>query len=255
MLKLKRVLRLSLITAVFGLFAGLLILPAEALEESLASELSASTVVVELYSSQACVFCPAADRFLADLVETTDIIGLACHVDYFDVKAGSLARHFCSERQSDYMTYLRAGPNYTPQMVVNGVIDVIGYKHEDVLAALTEAAKMGTGRIIIQKTEAAEGQFLASLPALSETEEQEIVLWKALFDKPHNLEVAEGHNRGMKMTYVNIVNDLQGLGLWDGKKEDRIVSANLTEGRGGFVILAQNAKSGKIVAAGSFSAD
>ena len=41
-------------------------------------------VVVELFTSQGCSSCPAADEMLAELAEREDIIALALHVDYWD---------------------------------------------------------------------------------------------------------------------------------------------------------------------------
>jgi len=44
-----------------------------------------SVVVVELYTSQGCSSCPAADAFLGELLEMrSDVLGHECHVDYWD---------------------------------------------------------------------------------------------------------------------------------------------------------------------------
>ena len=40
-------------------------------------------VVVELFSTQGCMFCPVADRLFTDLRNRVpNVIGLSCHVDY-----------------------------------------------------------------------------------------------------------------------------------------------------------------------------
>lgn len=213
------------------------------------SQEPAPIVVLELYSSQACVFCPAADRFFGDLVQTTSLIGLACHVDYFDVRQGSLARHFCSERQSDYMTRLRAGPNYTPQMVVNGHIDVVGYRHDKVSEALKEAALDGVEQVDIAPA-ADKGSYTLALP---EAAAGEYTLWLMVYDRPHDVKIAEGNNRGALVTYVNVVSDLKALDPWDGTAQVRTVPTDLTDANAGFVVLAQDAKTGRVVAAGRFA--
>ncbi|MDP7641207.1 MAG: DUF1223 domain-containing protein, partial [Alphaproteobacteria bacterium] len=42
-------------------------------------------VVVELYTSQGCSSCPAADAFLGELLAMrSDILGLEFHVDYWN---------------------------------------------------------------------------------------------------------------------------------------------------------------------------
>ena len=49
------------------------------------AEQGAPLVVVELYTSQGCSSCPAADAFLGELIEMRDdILGLEFHVDYWD---------------------------------------------------------------------------------------------------------------------------------------------------------------------------
>ena len=40
--------------------------------------------MVELYTSQGCPACPAADGFLADLADQPGILALSFHVGYWD---------------------------------------------------------------------------------------------------------------------------------------------------------------------------
>ncbi|NCC22927.1 MAG: DUF1223 domain-containing protein [Alphaproteobacteria bacterium] len=226
------------------------------------SEIAAShgPVVVELFSSQACVFCPAADRFFADLVRSPDLIGLACHVNYFDVRDGSLARDFCSERQSDYMTLLRAGPNYTPQIVVNGMVEAVGYRHEGISAALREGSGFPVLPLVIQKG-AEPGTLLVSFPsafAVPASSEQksppatEFTLWLARYDNTHDVTIAEGSHRGKQMTYANIVSELEPLEPWDGVERHRTFSSGLRARHKGLAVLVQDPKTGRIVAAGKY---
>lgn len=202
-------------------------------------------VVIELFSSQACTYCPAADAFMSDLVEQQGIIGLSCHVDYFDVKRGSLSKKFCTARQKDYKNKMALSSLYTPQMVVNGHMDVIGYEGAKVTAAIFRARAEKMGRIDI--TEKPNGSYAYTLPAQAAAR---AAIYIALFDKPHTLTVAEGGNRGKKMTYHNIVTSLMDVGAWDGAGDTRYISPLFTAQSGGFAVLAQDAITGKIIAAG-----
>ena len=89
MLNLRLTILLTVLMALF--IPGLLhaqdvkALPVPAVEQEQIPRLGKAPVVVELFSSQACVFCPRADRLFADLLKQDNVIGLACHVDYFDV--------------------------------------------------------------------------------------------------------------------------------------------------------------------------
>lgn len=211
-------------------------------------------VVLELFSSQACIFCPRADRLFADIVASQpDVIGLACHVDYFDVKEGSLAQPFCTARQMLYAGTLHAGPSYTPQMVMQGAHDIVGYKIDDVTAGLKLAAQDGVIPLYIMAT-GKENEFRIALPdtAPLPVEKAEMIL--VAYDSPHDVTIAEGRNKGQKMTYVNIVSDIASLGPWPGGNQGTLIAAPpLTDSQAGFALLLQDPKTGKITAAGKFT--
>lgn len=212
-------------------------------------------LVVELFSSQACVFCPKADALLSELILRPDVIGLACHVDYFDVRSGSLSRPFCTSRQSWYMQVLGAGPNYTPQMVINGYRDMVGYKAEDVRHTLQKAQEAkGPVRLEIVAAGIADS-FTLSWPALMAVNLPEpATIWLAVFDKPHNLIVAEGRNKGTPMRYENIISRQQDLGAWSPAVENQTIEIKLESGDKGFAVLIQGQQSGHLYAAGQYIA-
>lgn len=224
--------------------------PVEAVEtEELGAGVSALTVV-ELFSSQACVFCPKADSMLADLIQNENIIGLACHVDYFDVSVNSLSRPFCTERQNMYEAALRAGPNFTPQMVINGAYDAVGYRLEDVSDTIHKAERAAPAPIAIAPGDNPD-VFAVSLPELKT---QAGLMLHALFlDKPHKIQIADGSNRGKNMTYYNIVSRIDPMMEWDGAAKDLAAKITLGKGHKGFVILAQDKASGRILAAGQYA--
>src|SRR5690606_17792104 len=124
--------------------------------------------------------------------------GLACHVDYFDVETGSLAKPFCSQRQDYYQAKLRGGPNYTPQMIVNGRHDVVGYRIGEVSQTVREAAADGITPLAIALAENGR-EYIVTLPEISGGKKLEI--WVALQDKPHDITIAEGGNKGQRVVY------------------------------------------------------
>lgn len=203
--------------------------------------------VVELFSSQACVFCPEADDVFAELLQRDDIIGLACHVDYFDVREGSLARPFCTERQNRYMETLAAGPNYTPQMVIDGVEDVVGYKVPEVHAALDRAAAMDVRRLAIVRT-SPPGSYGVALPPDLPEDRSRMTLWLAVYDAPHEVTVSEGRNKGKKAVYYHIVSALGATDRLEGPVVR--VTPPLGPQHEGFAALLQDNATGRIYAAG-----
>lgn len=207
--------------------------------------------VVELFSSQACVFCPKADTLFAELVKSDNVIGMSCHVDFFDVRSGSLSRPFCTARQTWYMQALGAGPNYTPQLVINGAYEVVGYKIEDVKRALKKARENPPLDIIISKG-VEENSYTLSWQAPITTENEPALLWLMLIDKPHDLDIAEGRNKGQKMTYVNIVSDIEDRGAWNQQDHNKTIEVSLKPEHSGFTVIAQSRKDGSILAAGQY---
>lgn len=208
-------------------------------------------VVLELFSSQACVFCPRADTLFADLAAQPNVIGLACHVDYFDVRQGSLARPFCTARQKEYERLLRAGPVYTPQMVLQGGIDVVGYKMQEVIAGMKKAAQAPVMPLhIIAPKEG--NEFRAALPD-NATAPAGAMLRLAVYDRPHDLTIAEGRNKGQAATYVNIVSEFLDLGPWpEGHQGVAIAPPALVNAQAGFAVLLQDPATGRIIAAGKY---
>lgn len=209
-------------------------------------------VVIELFSSQACIFCPKADQLFADLVRQDNVIGLACHVDYFDVKQGALSKSFCSQRQSWYGKTLHTGPNYTPQMVLQGQIDVVGYKGDDVKGAVGKAALKNTPRFDITPAEEADTFRVAFPKNVAVDRFEKPSLWIALYDKPHEIVVAEGRNKGKAISYYNITDTLKDMGPWHDGETAAVLRPGLQARHGGFVVLLQDMATGELLAAGDY---
>lgn len=78
--------------------------------------------LVELYTSEGCSSCPPADRWLAQLPASKQVMPLAFHVDYWNYLGWrdrfSDARF--THRQQQIGRYNRQATIYTPEVVVNG---------------------------------------------------------------------------------------------------------------------------------------
>ena len=205
-------------------------------------------VVLELFTSQGCAFCPPADELMGQMIQQQSIIGLSCHVDYFTVRKNNLGKSFCTKRQGDYNRLIGTGPRYTPQLVVNGHMDMIGYEAGKVSAAILKARAEKVQPIVLN--ERTDGTYNYTLPAVK-TDGGPITLWMAVYDAPRSIAITEGNNLGKKITYYNVVSEMRDLGLWSGASEARAVEAGFEPANGGFAIIAQNTRTGHIIAAGS----
>ncbi len=205
-------------------------------------------VVLELFTTQACTFCPKADALFQDYIDHDDVIALGCHVDYFDVKEGSLSVPICSSRQYEYEKSLNAGSKYTPQAVFNGQINAVGYLQSDMQDALDNARNSAVARIEVQQLR--DGLFQIVLPPMAKTDTDRNLykIWMLPYDLPHTVRVADGANQGKDITYYNRVSGARLLGQWDGKVKVLQVPLTFDETVKGYAILVQDEQQ-KIVAA------
>ena len=204
---------------------------------------SPAPVVVELFSSQACPACPPADAYLKILSKSDGVIALSCHVDYFNVRGPNLGKAICTNRQSKYIKQIGRKKLYTPQMMVNGHMNVIGYETGKVAAKITKAKSDGVSKIMINPK--AYGVYNFSLPVRQFSGQANLLL--AVYDKPRTVS-----HRGRAMTYYNVVSHFLPLGQWGGSAISRPVFPALAAKSAGFAIIAQDIKTGKVLAAGDY---
>lgn len=135
-----------------ALLAGAVACGARAEAQS-APEPAAGTVVIELFTSQGCATCPAADALLGRLAREPQwqghLVALALHVDSWNYAGWtdpfSLADW--SQRQRDYAKALARRELYTPQAVVNGREVGIGTDEAELRRMVAQAAARPVGRV------------------------------------------------------------------------------------------------------------
>ena len=84
--------------------------------------------LLELFTSQGCSSCPAADKLLGELVADPSLVALSLPIDYWDYLGwrDTLASPADSARQRAYAHARGDRQVYTPQIVVNGSMHVLG---------------------------------------------------------------------------------------------------------------------------------
>src|SRR5258705_224308 len=99
-------------------------------------------VVVELFTSQGCSDCPAADRLVTELAKRKDVIALSLPIPYWDMLGwkDTYATDANTQRQKSYDRAMNRSGIYTPQMIIDGRLDVVGNQRDRVLAALMSRA-------------------------------------------------------------------------------------------------------------------
>ena len=99
--------------------------------------------VVELFTSQGCSSCPAADKLAGVLAKDPSLVVMTLSVDYWDYLGwkDTLAMAGHTTRQRAYSKVRGDREVYTPQVVVNGVTHVIGSDKQAIENAVTQTRK------------------------------------------------------------------------------------------------------------------
>jgi hypothetical protein len=95
--------------------------------------------IVELFTSQGCSSCPAADKLLGELAGDPSLVAFSVPIDYWDYLGwkDTLASPAHSARQRAYARVRGDRQVYTPQIVVNGSTHVLGSDRSAVERAIT----------------------------------------------------------------------------------------------------------------------
>lgn len=176
-------------------------------------------VVVELYTSQGCSSCPPADEFLGKLAQRSDIIALAFHVDYWDYIGWKdpFGDPAYTARQRLYAASLRKRTIYTPQMVIDGVVDAVGSRWWDVEGKIEQRQRMSMAERIsipIHFERAVNGALAVTVPKAAVRGRADLFL--AAMDSRHVTEVPRGENSGRRLEDFNVVRSFSRIGRYDG---------------------------------------
>jgi hypothetical protein len=218
-----------------------------------AAESDAAPVVVELFTSQGCSSCPAADAFLGELAKRPDVLPLSIHVDYWNYIGWTdpYASEANTARQKAYMHSLGASYVYTPQMVINGTQDVVGSDRSAVDSAIEAAREAPGPHIRVAMGAEANGKLHLSIPA-SDIEESAVIVL-VTFDREHETEVTAGENTGRSITNYRVVHGFTKVGRYDGKATSLTIDPASEAALGesdGCAVLLQSDRSGAILGAG-----
>lgn len=200
-------------------------------------------VVMELFSSQGCGNCPAANANLQKLAERSDIIALTYPVGIWDYLGwdDTFAKPEFTERQKRYNRVLGYRGPYTPQVVYSGRLH-------------------GPGTSIKQIEEKFAVRDISPYPASIAFDKDVVTVSGALPDKmekagvmlvkfrPGQTKVTPGGgaNKGKAMTYWNLVTGFEQIGEWKGGSQKFAAKCN----DGCVVLIQKGGTEGLIIGAG-----
>ena len=184
---------------------------------ALAVDKSATAVVVELFTSEGCSSCPAADELLRTLdsaqpISGVELIVLSEHVDYWDSQGwrDPFSSHALTLRQSAYADRLRLQSPYTPQMVVDGSLEFVGSDRARATQAWERARVVPKVGLRISSVKVENGKLRAHIETDPLPSKAEVFVALAL-DHAES-QVLRGENHGHHLEHVAVVRSLTGLG-------------------------------------------
>lgn len=186
---------------------------------------SEARVVVELFTSQGCSSCPAADKLLAELSKDPTVLPISLSVDYWDYLGwkDTLALPGHVKRQRAYAGARGDRAVYTPQAVVNGTSHVLGSDRQAIERAVKAAREKSQVPV---KVSVADGKVNVEIAA-GKQPGQSAEVWLCPLAKAVPVDIGRGENRGQSIVYTNVVRGWIKLGEWKG--EQLVLSKPLSE--------------------------
>jgi hypothetical protein len=187
--------------------------------------------LLELFTSQGCSSCPAADTLLGEFANDPSLIALSDPIDYWDYLGwkDTLAMPGHSARQRAY-AHMRGDRNvYTPQVVVNGSMDALGSDRTAIEHTIAETEEKPAVMSLPVLLSFGSGNLNVNVLAKGAAHAGGEV-WLCPLARTVTVEIGRGENHGRTITYHNVVRRWLKLGEWNGT--DAILSVPMSEIRG-----------------------
>ncbi|GAB5376041.1 MAG: DUF1223 domain-containing protein [Acuticoccus sp.] len=178
---------------------------------------------LELFTSQGCASCPAADKMVRALDDEDGVFAVTMPVKLWDFLgwADTLATVKATKRQMAYSITRGDRDVYTPQVVLNGVEDLLGNDRAAIGAAIAAHAPdplpvpidLSVGDNVLHISVGPAGEA-----ARAGGRDLEASLWMLVVEERLQVPVRGGENRGRKLTYYNVVRQMRPVGVYKGKR-------------------------------------
>jgi hypothetical protein len=189
--------------------------------------------VIELFTSQGCSSCPAADKLLGELAADPALVPISVPIDYWDYLGwkDTLADPRHTARQKAYAHVRGDGQIYTPQVVVNGSLHALGSDKAAIDLAIAKSRKNGAMQLPSIALAAADGGLHVAVPEVTDLRTGAEV-WLLGVTKATTIAIGRGENKGKTVTYTNVARRWIKLGDWNGKASSWTVPLHALKGDG-----------------------
>jgi hypothetical protein len=161
--------------------------------------------LLELFTSQGCSSCPAADKLLGELAADPSLVALSVPIDYWDYLGwkDTLASPGHSARQRAYAHQRGDREVYTPQIVVNGSTHVLGSDRSAVDRAITVTDR--NTQIMSVPVLVSVGGTGLDVKVAANKPHANAEVWLCPVSRSVTVEIGRGENHGHTVTYHNVV--------------------------------------------------
>ena len=169
--------------------------------------------VLELYTSEGCSSCPAADDILRGVVAQENVFALAFHVTYWN-RLGwkdSFSQKIFDERQYNYGARFQKEGVYTPQLVVNGMEEFVGSRKGQTENAIKKALAT-PARIQIELSKTLKDNSIFVKYKLSGDVPQAQLNF-AVVESNFATHIMRGENEGRTLKHDNVVRDFETIDI------------------------------------------
>ena len=174
--------------------------------------------VIELFTSQGCSSCPAADKLAGELAGDPSLVVMSLSIDYWDYLGWkdtlALPRH--TVRQRAYARTRGDRQVYTPQVVINGSVHALGSDKIAIENAIAQSRRNATTLSVPVTVSVSGDQLAVSVPA-GKNDRVSGEVWLCALAKAIPVAVGRGENKDRTITYHNVTRRWLKLGDWTGE--------------------------------------
>ena len=177
--------------------------------------LAGPRAIVELFTSQGCSSCPAADKLLGEMASDPSLIAISLPMDIWDYLGwkDTLASPRNTARWQAYAKARGDRERYTPQVVVNGAAHALGSDRAAIEKAI-EKSRQNEVVMSVPVTASRAGDRLAiALPDGAPAAAATVSVWGLA--KAVTVMITRGENKGRTVTYHNVARRFVNLGAWN----------------------------------------
>ena len=179
------------------------------------SVLAGPRAIVELFTSQGCSSCPAADKLLGEMINDPSLVAVSLPMDVWDYLGwkDTLADPRNTARWQAYSKSRGDRERYTPQVVVNGAAHALGSDRSAIEKAIVKS-RQNEAVMSVPVNAARSGDGLTiTLPDGAPAAAATVSVWALA--KAVTVMITRGENKGRTVTYHNVMRRLVSLGPWN----------------------------------------